>query len=397
MDLKNKISQLVEKHYSQVVEIRRHIHQNPELSFQEYETSKYITSLLDSWNIKYKSGIANTGIECILEGKNPQKKVIALRADMDALPVEEENNVPYKSNKKGVMHACGHDAHTASLLGTLLILKELKDHFEGTIKFIFQPAEEKLPGGAKQMIEEGVLEDPTPEFILGQHVYPELTYGKVGFKKGVYMASSDELFLTIKGKGGHGAMPERITNTVLIASQIIVALQQMPAEFAPSNIPTVLSIGKVIANGATNVIPNEVYLEGTFRTMDENWRKDAHNKITNIAKSIAEKQGATVDVNIKKGYPVLVNNENTTEKVIQYAKEYLGDENVVELDVRMTAEDFAYYSQKIPATFYRLGTSSDTENINPLHSANFNIDEKSLRTGIGTMAYISIQYLNSCN
>lgn len=395
MDLKNKISQLVEKHYSQVVEIRRHIHQNPELSFQEYETSKYITSLLDSWNIKYKSGIANTGIECILEGQNPQKKVIALRADMDALPVEEENDIPYKSNKKGVMHACGHDAHTASLLGTLLILKELKNHFEGTIKFIFQPAEEKLPGGAKQMIEEGVLENPIPEFILGQHVYPELTYGKVGFKKGVYMASSDELFLTIKGKGGHGAMPERITNTVLIASQVIVALQQMPAESAPKNIPTVLSIGKVIANGATNVIPNEVYLEGTFRTMDENWRKDAHNKITNIAKSIAEKQGATVDVNIKKGYPVLVNNENITEKVIQYAKEYLGDENVVELDIRMTAEDFAYYSQKIPATFYRLGTSSDTENINPLHSANFNIDEKSLRTGIGTMAYVSIQYLNS--
>ncbi|MCK5170467.1 MAG: amidohydrolase, partial [Bacteroidales bacterium] len=369
MELKNTINQLVEKHYSQVIKIRRHIHQNPELSFEEYETSKYITSLLDSWNIKYKSGIANTGIECILEGKSPQKKIIALRADMDALPVEEENDIPYKSNKEGVMHACGHDAHTASLLGTLLILKELKDHFEGTIKFIFQPAEEKLPGGAKQMIEEGVLENPTPEFILGQHVYPELTYGKVGFKKGVYMASSDELYLTIKGKGGHGAMPEKITNTVLIASQIIVALQQIPAEYAPENIPTVLSIGKVIANGATNVVPNEVYLEGTFRTMDENWRNDAHNKISDIAKSIAEKQGATVHINIKTGYPVLVNNENATGKVIQYAKEYLGDENVAELDIRMTAEDFAYYSQKLPATFYRLGTSSDTENINPLHSA----------------------------
>jgi len=395
MDFKNKINQLVEKYYNQVVEIRRQIHQNPELSFEEYETSKYITSLLDSWNIKYKSGIANTGIECILEGKNSQKKVIALRADMDALPVEEENDIPYKSNKKGVMHACGHDAHTASLLGTLLILKELKDHFEGTIKFIFQPAEEKLPGGAKQMIEEGILENPTPEFILGQHVYPELTYGKVGFKKGVYMASSDELYFTIKGKGGHGAIPEKITNTVLIASQIIVALQQIPAEYAPENIPTVLSIGKVIANGATNVVPNEVYLEGTFRTMEENWRKDAHKKISDVAKSIAEKQGATVDVNIKKGYPVLVNNENSTEKVIQFSKEYLGDENVVELDIRMTAEDFAYYSQKIPATFYRLGTSSDTENIYPLHSAEFNIDEKSLKTGMGTMAYISIKYLNS--
>ncbi|MDA3954063.1 MAG: M20 family metallopeptidase [Bacteroidales bacterium] len=394
MELKNNIDRLVEKYFDVVVNIRRHIHENPELSFHEYETSKYITSLLDSWNIKYKTGIASTGISCIIEGRNPNKKIIALRADIDALPVTEENNTQYKSKNIGVMHACGHDAHTASLLGTLLILNELKDQFEGTIKFIFQPAEEKLPGGAKQMIEEGILENPAPEFILGQHVYPELTYGKVGFKKGVYMASSDELYLTIKGKGGHAALPEKITNTVLIASQIILALQQVK-ELSPNNIPTILSIGKVIANGATNVIPNEVNLEGTFRTMDENWRKIAHKKITDIAKSIAEKQGATIDINIKKGYPVLINNKNSTEKIIQYSKEYLGNENVVDLDIRMTAEDFAYYSQKIPATFYRFGTSLDSENIKPLHSSNFDINEESLKTGMGTMAYISIKYLNN--
>lgn len=395
MDIKDKVKQLVDKYFNQVVDIRRHLHQHPELSFQEHETSKYIISLLDQWGLKYKSGIAQTGIECIIKGKNPDKKVIALRADMDALPITEQNNIPYKSKNNGVMHACGHDAHTSSLLGTLLILNELKDHFEGTIKFIFQPAEEKLPGGAKQMIEEGILKNPEPEFILGQHVFPDLPVGKVGFRKGIYMASSDEIFLTVKGKGGHGAMPHKITNTVLIASQIIVALQQIPNELAPKNIPTVLSIGKVIANGATNVIPDEVYLEGTFRTLDETWRKAAHQKIIEIAGRIAKEQGATIDLNIKQGYPVLINNEENTEKVIKFAKEYLSDGNVTELSLRMTAEDFAYYSQEIPATFYRLGTSSDDNSYNQLHSPTFNIDEQSLKIGMGTMAYVSIQYLNN--
>lgn len=394
MELKNTINQLVEKYFDEVVDIRRHIHENPELSFQEYETSKYITSLLDSWNIKYKSGIANTGIACTIEGKNPGKRIIALRADIDALPVNEENDTPYKSKIKGVMHACGHDVHTASLLGTLRILNELKDYFEGTIKFIFQPAEEKLPGGAKQMIEEGILENPAPEFILGQHVYPDLKHGKVGFKKGIYMASTDELYITIKGKGGHAALPDKITNTVLIASQIIIELQKVSNELSPNDIPTILSIGKVIANGATNVIPNEVYLEGTFRTMNEDWRKIAHKKITEIATSIAENQGATADVSIKKGYPVLFNDEECTGKIVQYSKEYLGEENVVDLDIRMTAEDFAYYSQILPATFYRLGTSTNPKNAHPLHSSNFDINEKSLKTGMGTMAYISVKYLN---
>ncbi len=394
MDLKNTINQLAEEYFDQVTEIRRHLHKYPELSFKETETSKYIISLLKKWGIRFESGIADTGIVAYIEGKNPKKRTLALRADMDALPVSEENNVPYKSVNKGIMHACGHDAHTASLLGTLLILNDLKDNFEGTVKFIFQPAEEKLPGGAKKMIEEGVLENPIPELIIGQHVYPELPYGKVGFKKGMYMASTDELYLTIRGKGGHAAMPEKITNTVLIASQIIVALQKIPQEIAPKDIPTVLTIGKVIANGATNVVPNEVTMEGTFRTMDEGNRKKIHHEIEKVARSIAEKQGAKVDINIKKGYPVLYNNENTTEKSIRYAKEYLGDENVDDLDIRMTAEDFAYYSQKIPATFYRLGTSDKDNYTDPLHSPTFNIHEKSLKTGMGTMAYISLCFMN---
>lgn len=395
MDLKHTIKEFADKYFDQVVKIRRHLHQNPELSFQEYETSKYIINLLEDWGIKYRSGIAKTGIECIIEGKNPHKKVIALRADMDALPITEQNNIPYKSIHNGIMHACGHDAHTASLLGTLLILNALKNQFEGSIKFIFQPAEELLPGGARQMIEEGILKNPEPEFILGQHVYPDLPVGKVGFRKGMYMASSDELYLTVKGKGGHGAMPQKISNTVLAASEIILALQQIPNQLAPENIPTVLSIGKVIANGATNVIPNEVHLEGTFRTMNEVWRKEAHEKIEDISTEIAKKHKATVNIEIRKGYPVLVNSESHTNKVVKYAKSFLGEDQVTQLDIRMTAEDFAYYSQKIPATFYRLGTSSGHASEFPLHSSKFNINEKSLKTGMGLMAYVSIQYLNS--
>jgi amidohydrolase len=392
MDIKTKIKQLSDKYFDEVVAIRRHLHQNPELSFQEHETAKYITSKLDKIGIKYKSGIAGNGILAFIEGKNPTKKTIALRADIDALPVEEQNNLSYKSTNKGVMHACGHDAHTASMFGTIFILKALQDEFEGTILVIFQPAEEKLPGGAKLMIDEGVLENPKPELIIAQHVYPELTTGKVAFKSGTYMASADELYFTVKGKGGHAAIPDKMTNTVLTAAQIITELQEVPKQ-TPKDVPTVLTIGKVIANGATNVVPNEVHMEGTFRTMDETWRKDAHKRITEIANKIALNNGAKVDIEIRHGYPVLINNQETTQKAIYFAQEFLGDKNVEELQLRMTAEDFAYYSQVIPATFYRLGTSKNINDYKPLHSPNFNIDEEALKTGMETMAYIAYNFM----
>ncbi len=395
MTIEQKIKGLSKKYFKQVVEIRRHLHQYPELSFKEYETSKYIVSLLKKWDIEYEPGIAETGIVCYIKGKNPERRTIALRADMDALPVEEKNNIPYKSKNKGVMHACGHDAHTASLLGTILILNDLKTEFEGTIKFIFQPAEEKLPGGAKLMIDEGVLKNPEPEIVIGQHVYPELQAGKIGFKTGAYMASSDEIYITIKGKGGHGAMPSKINDTVLIASQIIVALQQITSRFAPTEIPTVLSFGKIIGNGATNVIPDEVYIEGTFRTMDEDWRNKAHQKIKEIAKGLAKSMGAKAEINIKVGYPVLINDDVVTQKAIKAAKQFIGNNNVVDLDFRMTSEDFAYYSQIKPSVFYRLGTATkESLDCSPLHSAHFNIDEKALETGTGTMAYLAIQFLD---
>ncbi len=392
--MKKKIQALAEEYYDEVLQMRRHIHANPELSFEEFKTSAYVKEQLDLMGIPYKDGYVKTGIVGKILCANPEKKVIALRADMDALPVAEANDVEYRSKNDGVMHACGHDVHTASLLGAAKILNELKEEFEGTILLVFQPAEEKLPGGAKLMMEEGALLDPKPELIIGQHVMPGLDAGKVGFKPGMYMASTDEIYLKVKGDGGHAAMPHQLTDTVLATSHIIVALQQVVSRNAYAAIPSVLSFGKVIAPGATNIIPSEVSVEGTFRTMDERWRKQAHEKIRKIAETVAESMGATCEVEIKSGYPSLVNHEETTRKAQMMAAEFLGKENVEELELRMTAEDFAYFSQQMPSTFYRLGIM-DAEGIctSPLHSPTFNVDEGALKTSIGTMAYIASGFL----
>lgn len=394
MDFKEKIEKLAEKFFQETIEIRRHIHQNPELSFQEYETSKYVCNKLDEWNILYKNNIVSTGIVAFIKGKNPGKKLIALRADMDALPIKEDNDFPYKSVNEGVMHACGHDVHTASLLGAARILKELETEFEGTVMLIFQPGEEKLPGGARLMLEEGIFNDRKPDMVIAQHVQPNLDAGIVGFRPGMYMASCDELFITVKGKGGHGAMPHQINDTVLASAHLIVALQQVVSRFAEASVPSVLSIGKVIANGATNVIPGEVYMEGTFRTMNEPWRVKAHEKMSNLAKGLMEGMGCEVDFRIEKGYPVLINDERTTTKASKLAKEYLGDNHVIDLDLRMTAEDFSYFTQLYPCTFYRLGVNTKGGVSAPLHSSKFDVDEQSLKSGIGLMAWLAASFLN---
>lgn len=394
MDFKEKIEKLAEKFFQETIEIRRHIHQNPELSFQEYETSKYVCNKLDEWNILYKNNIVSTGIVAFIKGKNPGKKLIALRADMDALPIKEDNDFPYKSVNEGVMHACGHDVHTASLLGAARILKELETEFEGTVMLIFQPGEEKLPGGARLMLEEGIFNDRKPDMVIAQHVQPNLDAGFVGFRPGMYMASCDELFITVKGKGGHGAMPHQINDTVLASAHLIVALQQVVSRFAEASVPSVLSIGKVIANGATNVIPGEVYMEGTFRTMNEPWRMKAHEKMSNLAKGLMEGMGCEVDFRIEKGYPVLINDEKTTIKASKLAKEYLGDNQVIDLDLRMTAEDFSYFTQLYPCTFYRLGVNTKGGVSAPLHSSKFDVDEQALKTGIGLMAWLAASFLN---
>ncbi len=391
--LLEKIKMLSEKYFVETQGYRHHLHSNPELSFQEFETSKYIQEQLKSMGIPFEIK-ANTGIVALLKGKNADKKTVALRADIDALPIQETNEVSYKSKNAGVMHACGHDVHTSSLLTALKILNELKDSFDGTVKGIFQPAEEKLPGGASIMIKEGALENPRPASIVGQHVMPLIECGKVGFRSGKYMASTDELYIKVIGKGGHGAMPHLNIDPVLIASHMIVALQQVVSRSADPKMPSVLSFGKVIANGATNVIPNEVYIEGTFRTLDEDWRAKAHEIMSSMAKGLVESMGGKLEFEIRKGYPFLVNDPETTENARLAAIEYLGDENVVDLDIWMAAEDFAFYSQVMPATFYRLGTGNKSKGITAsVHTPNFDIDENALKHSPGLMAWIALKQL----
>lgn len=389
--LKEKIQELAKTYFSEVQATRRHLHTYPELSFQEYKTAQFIAQKLQSYQIPFREGIAGTGLVAYIEGKNPASKLTALRADIDALPILEANDVPYKSKNEGVMHACGHDVHTASLLGAARILNELKEEFEGTIQLIFQPGEEKIPGGASLMIQEGVL-NPKPQAVIGQHVMPLLPVGKVGFREGMYMASADELYVRVIGKGGHGAMPENCIDPVLIASHIIVALQQIVSRNAPPKIPSVLSFGKVIAQGATNIIPNEVYLEGTFRTFDEEWRSQAHQKMIKMAQSIAEGMGGACEFEVRRGYPFLQNNPALTQKAKAAAVAYLGEENVVDLDIWLAAEDFAYYSQIADACFYRLGTRNESKGIvSGVHTPTFDIDEQALEIGVGLMAWLAVQ------
>jgi amidohydrolase len=393
--LKDKISLLAKEIFSDVVKNRRHLHAHPELSFHEYQTAAFVAQKLDELGIKYQK-MANTGLVAIIQGEKPSEGVVALRADMDALPIVEANDVPYKSTNAGVMHACGHDAHTSSLLGTARILTELKKEFGGTVKLIFQPAEEKLPGGANMMIKEGVLENPKPDAVIGQHVMPLIEAGQVGFRSGKYMASTDEIYVTVYGKGGHGAQPQQNIDPVLITSHIIIALQQIISRVADPKTPSVLSFGKVIANGATNVIPNEVYLEGTFRTMDEDWRARAHEKMKKMAEGIAEAMGGRCDFNIVRGYPFLINEEKLTADVRAYAEDFLGKENVLDLDIWMAAEDFAYYSQVSDACFYRLGTGNKERGItSSVHTPTFDVDEESLKLSTGLMAYIALKQLGN--
>jgi amidohydrolase len=393
--MKEKIQQLARQYHPEVVAIRRHLHTHPELSFQELNTGQFVSDQLTALGIEHRHGIAEHGVVALIKGKNPRKRTVALRGDMDALPIQEANTVSYKSQNKGVMHACGHDAHTASLLGTAKILHELRNHFEGTVKCIFQTGEEKLPGGASIMIKQGVLENPKPASIFGQHVHPPLQAGMIGLKAGVYMASADELYVTVKGRGGHGAMPQECIDPVMITAQILVALQQIVSRYGDPGIPSVLTFGKInTTGGATNIIPNEVKLEGTFRTMHEKWRQEAHSRMKKIAESIAKGMGGACEFHVMKGYPVLFNHEALTARAKTWAIEFLGKDKVVDLPMRMTAEDFAYFSQTMPACFYRLGTGNPERGItSPLHTDTFDLDESALETGVGLMSWLAMKEL----
>ena len=385
---------LAERYASDMIADRKYLHSHPELSFQEFETAKYVADKLSSFGISNIKYLAKTGVVAEITGKNPNKKVVALRADLDALPITEANDVPYKSQNIGVMHACGHDVHTSSLLGVARILTQVKDQFEGTVKLIFQPGEEKSPGGASMMIKEGVLENPRPMSMLGQHVAPQIPVGKVGFREGIYMASADEIYIKVIGKGGHAAMPENNIDPIVIASHIIIALQQIVSRFASPKMPTVLSFGKIIANGATNVIPNEVNIEGTFRTMNENWREEAKIKMKRMAEAIADGMGGKCEFKFMDGYPYLENNPALTQRMRKYAVDYVGADNVINLDLWMASEDFAFYTHHVDACFYRLGVRNEAKGIiSPVHTPTFDIDENALQLGAGMMAWLAVNEL----
>lgn len=402
MELQQKIKTISAAQFDKLLSIRRHLHQHPELSFEEVNTSLYIQEQLRSAGIPFTTGHVKTGIIALIEGKQSSKKTLLLRADMDALPIQEKNEVDYRSKHQGVMHACGHDVHSSIALGAAFILQELKNEFQGTVKIMFQPGEEVLPGGAALMIKDGVLQNPKVDKAIALHVFPEMEAGKVGFRKGMYMASTDELYITVNGKGGHAAMPERYTNPLIAASAILLEIQNTFMQKGAlrgtrgENVPTVVAFGKMEAKGATNVIPDKVELAGTFRTMNEAWRADFHQSLKTLVSAKAKEYGCNAELRVEKGYPYLVNDPDFTEKCMKAANAFLGSACVEELPLRMTAEDFAFISQEVPSCFYRLGTGNAAKGITSgVHTATFNIDESALQTGAGLMAWLAVSELNS--
>lgn len=393
----DQIKSISEEIFPEIVALRRRIHANPELAFEEHETARLVADTLAPLGLEVKTGVAKTGIVATLVGGKPGPSIM-LRADMDALPILEQNTFDFASRNPGKMHACGHDAHTSSLLGAARILSRLKDEVHGTIRFIFQPSEERLPGGAKVMIEEGILSmngtAPPPQSIFGQHVFPELPAGKIGVRSGMFMASADELYITVKGTGGHAAAPHMLgSDAVLAAAQIIVALQSIISRNSPPDVPSVLSIGRIVADGATNIIPEQVRLEGTFRAMDEGWRFRAHDLIRRTVEHTAQAFGATADVTIDVGYPALYNYPEEAAAVREAACAYVGEENVIDLPQWFASEDFAWYLQELPGCFFILGVGNKEAGIvHGLHTPRFTVDEEALRTSPGFMAYLAWKY-----
>lgn len=389
-----EIREAATREHARTVEERRHLHAHPELSFEEKETSAFVAASLESAGVAHKTGVGGHGVVGLIEGGG--NRTVALRADMDALPIHEANDVPYRSTNEGVMHACGHDGHTAGLLAAGRILNALRDRLPGNVKLIFQPAEERAPGGAKAMIAAGVLASPAVSTALGQHVNPELPAGTVGFKPGLFMGSVDDVYIRIHGKGGHAAKPHQGTDPIAIAGALIVALQQIVSRNADPVSPGVLSFGYIMGDGSNNVIPDVVDLRGTFRTFDPEWRDEAVQRIENMTTGLVTSMGAEPEIRFVRGYPALENHPEITARARQKAVEYLGEENVVELPPALWAEDFAYFSKEMPACFYNLGVRNEGQGIvHPVHSPTFNLDERALEVGAGLLAWIALGELSA--
>lgn len=391
--LKDSIQKLTNEYHPKNVAIRRYLHQNPELSFQEHQTAKRIEEELTSLGIPVFTGVGGTGVIGLIEGGKPGK-TIGIRAELDALPVNETTGVDFASSIPGVMHACGHDIHMANLTGAARVLNDLKADLQGIVLLVYQPGEELLPGGALRIIESEVFRNHKPQVMIGLHILPELSMGKVGFHSGPYMASGDEIYINVKGKGGHAALPHTYNNPIPIASQLIVALQQGVHPNLESDTPSILAFGRFIASGATNVIPDEVKIEGTFRTMDEHWRLQAHQKIKRIVKDVAEGNGASCEVEIRKGYPSVVNNPEYTDLLVQLSSELIGEHNVIDLPVRMTTDDFAYYSQQIPSVYFRVGVKNEGEEPKSLHSGNLLVNDNVLKHSVAITAWLVASLLS---
>lgn len=379
----------------EIIDLRRQFHMNPELSYREFKTSSFIKGYLKHNKIDFRKGIAGTGIIARIDGEKSGGRVIAIRAEMDALPVPELNDTVYKSLNTGIMHACGHDAHMAMLLGTMRIMNELRSQFGGTLLFIFQPGEEKSPGGARLMIESGELNSPKPDFVLAHHILPELETGMVGYKSGRYMASCDEIYITVSGKGGHAALPALTTDQIFIASNLVIRLKEGILKKQTENmIPTVLGIGRISGEGATNVIPEKVEIAGTFRTFNEEWRSKAQNLIKSISDETASEFGVKIYVNIEEGYPVLINDEKLTAKAIELSSELLGKERIeIFTDTRMSSDDFSFYSGLAPSLYFRVGIKKRGTEMKKLHTSEFDIDEECLETGTANMAWLIFSFL----
>jgi amidohydrolase len=378
----------------EVIQLRRHFHRYPELSYQETETSIFICNWFEKNSIAFRKGIAGTGIIGMIKGKTEGKKVIALRAEMDALPVNERNKTEYSSLNQGKMHACGHDAHMAMLMGTTKLLDSIRDQFAGTVLLIFQPGEEKSPGGARLIIESGELMNPKPDIVIAQHILPELETGKVGYKSGRYMASCDEIYLTVTGKGGHAALPALTTDQIFIASNLVIRLKnRMSEQQAINKIPTVLGIGRISGEGATNIIPEKVYIAGTFRTFDEKWRADGLALVRSVSAETENEFGVKIDVNIVEGYPVLFNDENLTSRAIEYSKVLLGQDKIETYDIRMSSDDFSFYSALAPSIYYRVGIRKKDSEMLKLHTSDFDIDEDGMETGVSNLSWLVYNFL----